>query len=424
MKALIAKQYDKFLLVTALISISTVVFLDLSSNEQLSLNVAYLDDAFTLSRKSDGVTLKVNMENDLMPGEHIYFQGKDENFTKVEIEELFFKRRDEVTVLQKNGQSIVGNIKSKEGLKITKNWKKLSSPTLLDVDGKVRSLPTNSIQKIVGCPSYLLADSADLSYLEGKQPYFYQRKPDTYFLYNSRKSFEWENLGTDQNVSIYDLFTPPLIYLIDGVLTTTLPEAPVEEEEKEEFGVSLLGFNLKPYRFRLRSWIGASPYLEDIELTQQFGRTVRNRLDVNGVYKLADDPKPGRPSLIKVDEKDGEKLISLKYFTVQDVPQKNGGVKQVGRALIEDYQIGGKPFEINSLMNEVQLGQFEVVLSFKIKKEDPLEVRVKDSDVGREIIYNQRKYTVLSFDMEKKSLKIRKNAPIPTQSEDLELRMP
>ena len=71
MKALIAKQYDKFLLVTALISISTVVFLDLSSNEQLSLNVTYLDDAFTLSRKSDGVTLKVNIENDLMPGEYI-----------------------------------------------------------------------------------------------------------------------------------------------------------------------------------------------------------------------------------------------------------------------------------------------------------------------------------------------------------------
>jgi hypothetical protein len=44
--------------------------------------------------------------------------------------------------------------------------------------------------------------------------------------------------------------------------------------------------------------------------------------------------------------------------------------------------------------------------------------------VGREIIYNQRKYTVLSFDMEKKSVNIRKNAPIPTQSEDLELRMP
>ena len=79
--------------------------------------------------------------------------------------------------MQKNGQSVVGNIKSKEGLKITKDWKKLNSPTLLDVDGKVRSLPTNSIEKIVGGPSYLLADSADLSYLEGKQPFFYQRKP-------------------------------------------------------------------------------------------------------------------------------------------------------------------------------------------------------------------------------------------------------
>ena len=85
MKVSIAKHYDKFLLSTALVTISTVVFFDLSSNVEFSTNDSYSDDAYSLSRKSDGISLNVNIENDLMPGEHIYFLDKDKNFTKVVI---------------------------------------------------------------------------------------------------------------------------------------------------------------------------------------------------------------------------------------------------------------------------------------------------------------------------------------------------
>ena len=148
-------------------------------------------------------------------------------------------------------------------------------------------------------------------------------------------------------------YSPPLIYIIDNELTTTLPEAPIEEEEKEPFGASVVSFSERPYRFRLVSWIGNSPYFEDITLTEKFGRSTRNGLEVNSSYKLIEIPKSGRPSLIEVDNNSSEKLLTLKYFTVQNVPQNNGGVKPVGRAMIEDHSLKLEPFEINSLMEKV-----------------------------------------------------------------------
>ena len=76
----------------------------------------------------------------------------------------------------------------------------------------------------------------------------------------------WNEVETDQNGTIYDLFTPPLIYLIDGELTTSLPDAPMEEK-KESFGLSALVSYRDP-RFKLGGWIGENPFLEDTVLTK------------------------------------------------------------------------------------------------------------------------------------------------------------
>jgi hypothetical protein len=172
------------------------------------------------------------------------------------------------------------------------------------------------------------------------------------------------------------------------------------------------------------SWIGNSPFIEDTLLTEKFGRATRNRLEVNKSYKLIDNPKSGRPSLIEVESNSSEKLLTLKYFTVQNVTQKNGGVKPVGRALIEDHNLKQKPFEINSLMENVFLGQFEVKLRFKIGKEDASEVVLSAGDIEKEITYNGRSYKVLEFDSGRKSVKLRKANPVPNQFEDLELLAP
>ena len=87
-------------------------------------------------------------------------------------------------------------------------------------------------------------------------------------------------------------FTPPLIYLIDNKLTTTLPDAPVEEKEKEPFGVSILSFEeiLTDSPSKL-DW--EFSYIEDRKLTEEMGRSIRNRLEVNKSYMLAENPKPG-----------------------------------------------------------------------------------------------------------------------------------
>jgi hypothetical protein len=151
------------------------------------------------------------------------------------------------------------------------------------------------------------------------------------------------------------------------------------------------------------SWIGSSPFIEDTLLTEKLGRTTRNRLEVNNSYKLIENPKPGRPSLIEVESNSSEKLLTLKYFTVQNITQKNGGVKPVGRALIEDHFLK---------------------LRFKIGKEDASEVVLSAGDVEKEITYNGRSYKVLEFDSERKSVKLRKANPIPNQFEDLELLAP
>ena len=159
-------------------------------------------------------------------------------------------------------------------------------------------------------------------------------------------------------------------------------------------------------------------------INKKLGRTVRNRLEVNSSYRLIENPKLGRPSLEEVDTNSSEKHLTLKYFTVQNVTQKNGGVKPVGRALIEDHSLGLKPFEMNSIMENVFLGQFEVKLNFKIGKEDTYEITLSASDQGKDINYNNRIYKVLEFDAEKKSVKLRKANAIPNQFEDLELLAP
>ena len=424
MKQVVVKHYEKFLLLIAIVVLGVVFGLQLSQDTSITKEYSLKDSEPTWERSSEGVTLRAKLPNDLMPGNFIYYRTGDDNFSRIEISKLIFKRRSEVSLQLTDGKNLKGEIKSKEGVVLSKNWRNSSSPFLLDIDGRATPIQVRTLKKITGMPTYVLDDSADLTILRKKQPYFYQRVDSRILAEKYRKRPEWKKIHSDRNNSVYELFTPPLIYIIDNELTTTLPEAPIEEEEKEPFGASVVSFSEKPYRFRLTSWIGNSPYIEDMELTEKFGRSVRNRLEVNKSYKIIKDPKPGRPSLTEVDNNSSEKLLSLKFFTVQNVTQKNGGVKPVGRALIEDHILGLKPFEINSIMEGVFLGQFEVQLNFKIGKEDSYQVILSEADKGREINYNGRNYKVLEFNLDRKSVKLRKANLIPNQFEDIELLLP
>ena len=426
MKEKISRHYEKVTLFLALLTMALFVAFVFLQEIQIPERSKSNESGISIRRTDLGLSFETNAKHNLMPGHFLYYKPNEESseFKKVEILEIFFKRRSQIQLQLLGGKIVDALVKNKEGLRLEKEWKKSNGSTLLDIEGSTRPIQFRNIESIYGSPKYLLSDKADLTELRNTSLHLYQIPEITSFnLENSNRPL-WKNLSYDKNESIYDLFTPPLIYLIEGKLSTTLPEAPVEEEEKEPFGVKIVSFDKKAYRFRLNSWIGDSPYLEDIILSKETGRTVRNKLVVNGIYALDENFRPGRPSLKMVDENSSDKLISLKYFTVQKVTQKNGGTKPVGRALIEDYKLGGKPFEINSLMEEVFLGQFEVGLEFKIKKEDPMLIKVSDSQVGQELLYNGRSYLILGFDVENKSIRLRKNGAIPALSEDLELILP
>ena len=62
---------------------------------------------------------------------------------------------------------------------------------------------------------------------------------------NITQKVRWTTNFSEENSSIYDLFTPPLIYLVDGSLTTSIPSSNDDAVEEEPFGVTLLSFKKK-----------------------------------------------------------------------------------------------------------------------------------------------------------------------------------
>ena len=106
------------------------------------------------------------------------------------------------------------------------------------------------------------------------------------------------------------------------------------------------------------------------------------------------------------------------------MPQKSGGVKPVGRALLIDHSVKEEPFELNSIMTEIDLGQFEVTLSLELDDKEKLFVTLNEKDDGREIEYYGRKFKILRWDTSRKSLVISKQIGLSPEIEEVELFAP
>ena len=424
---MIAKFYDKMLFsIAALLLTGSLVWNFLEKPQEISLeSSAYGEDFW--GKTTDGVYFEPQTEHSLMPGDFLYYREPDEsdnNYSSVEIKSINFKRRASVQIQLINGSEVSGRIKAKEGIILFKNWKNTSQIILIDSPDGSKTLQQRDISIISGMPRYFLAEDVDLRTLKSSELQFYQPTAKVDISSEILKKPLWSDVENDQNGTFYDLFTPPLIYLIDGELTTSLPDAPVEEEKKESFGVSAESFLSRPYRFKLGGWIGDTPFLEDIVLSAKFGMKVRNRVEVNKSYKLFAEPKRGQPSLVAADEDDPDKLITLKYFAVQNVPQENGGIKPVGRALVEDKSVRDKPFEINSLMQEVSLGQFSMNLQIKLEGKEKMDFEITEQDIGRVIEYYGRKYKITSFDADQKSVRISKQIGLSPDLETVDIYAP
>ena len=108
-------------------------------------------------------------------------------------------------------------------------------------------------------------------------------------------------------------FTPPIIYLIDGNLTTSLPEK-AEVRKTEEFGLSLRSFQKKPYRYKMRGF-RIPPFFEDTDPGIKEKRlNPRTRMEPGVPYRINTNGKPGSTSLIKTTQDDENKLLMVTVF--------------------------------------------------------------------------------------------------------------
>jgi len=159
MKQIFVKYYDKLLVITAITALAVVFGLQVS--EQIGSNavIEFEEHNPDWSRSSDGVILQSKLENDLMPGNFIFYQV-DDNFSKIEISKLIFKRRSDVTIHLISGKVLKGTIKPKEGVIISKNWKNVNTPILLDIDGRVTPIQMRCLKR--HCRPYRSAGQATI----------------------------------------------------------------------------------------------------------------------------------------------------------------------------------------------------------------------------------------------------------------------
>ncbi len=409
----VKKHYEKLLLGLALlvlVPIAVVKFLD-SVNNDLPQKPP-MSSSFSLDEINDEQTISLLKETSLLPNDLIrVYNSANEKILSTSITKVIYKKKSKVSVKLKTGRTLEGRLLSSNNLVMTKNWQRSRTPIAIDSEDGVFNLNMNEIDFIKGYQK--LVTDKDLIKFEDEDCSISVYQSASKFLIDSNQTDKtrWINYKTDHNETIYDLFTPPIIYLVDGELTTSLPEAPKEEEKEEEFGLILTRFEKSEYRLKLVSWIGQVPYFEDLTLkiSTTSTKNVKNRIEPKIPYKNNENYRPGMPSLVKTTMEDENKVFMVEYFTVQQIKDpRTGGVKPVGRAMVRDFQKGGAPFEINSRMEQVYSGDYELELEVNLPGEIPQKIILNSKDLDREISIGNRIFKILEMNETNRSVKIEK----------------
>ena len=391
------------IIIAVLFSIFTTVKYNFKTEE-------YNQNRFDLKSKSGEPYYIFRRPLTIMPGEFLHIYKLDnELHDRYVVESILIPSREEITVYTEN-ETISGI--TRQEMILDKDWQ--DSPTLLSLrNGKeTNQVKISDIKRIKG--RLYLNINTDLKALNHPEYNisFYQKSLTAPVTTTLQEKAKWTTGLADINHTIYDMFTPPIIFIHDGQLTTKLPEKEKEEEEVEPFGLSLVDVTKAEYPIRLKSWVGQTPYLEDLITKEASGVAVRNRIEVGKPYKRTENRKPGQPSLEICDHNDSDKIFIVQFFAVQQYRNPDtGGLKPVGRAMIKDFQMEGAPFEINSLMNKVYAGSLKITFRASLPGLAPEEFTFKSSDLERVFDFGGRRYQISNIDFENKMIKVVKQDP-------------
>ena len=423
----LSSHYEKLillLLIAVLGAVSAIYFFKSVEREGNSFTKS--GSSFSIDDFGDQEALVLLKETQLLPNDSIIIFDEDgRKIDTYNVEKVVFSRKSKVSIQLKSSELLKGRLLNPSSTILTRQWEKSRSPLAIETEKGVKNLNFREIDFIRGEQKLIL--NKPIGDIEPSNCRISVYQPQAQFLsdLNRTERSRWTSSVTDENSSIYDLFTPPIIYLVEGALSTSLPKPPEEIKEKEPFGLALISFDKEVYRFKMSGWIGKTPYFEDLQTKVSLNspKNVRNRVEINKPYKLNPDYKPGGSTLIPTTMEDDKKLLVVKYFAVQQIPNpKTGGLKSVGRALVEDFQIGGKPFEINSIMEEVFSGQFSINLKFEVPGIPSQEITISEKDIGKKIVIDDRIYEILQIDSNSKEVVVQKTGSVLGNVEKVTLR--
>ena len=405
------KHIEKFILLLSLVVLIVLFILLSNPSSQLS-SISSSNQIFSLKTKNGKSYFSLNRETSLVPGDFIHLtKNEDNNWSPYEIKSILLLARQKIQLSTSSG--IVSGT-TRQDVILEKNWKNAHGIIALRDGKKVFNIQYNEILRITGT-LWLLTD-IDSKTIKNNQNQisFYQRTlPDENFFTEIDK-LKWTNPTSDENSTPYDLFTPPIIYIHDGDLTTRLPEKEVKTEVLEPFGLTLTKVSKSEYPLILKSWVGETPYFEDLMSngSSNLGKVVRNRVELGKAYKRDLLRKPGQPSLVQCDDNDSQKMFIVQHFVVQQYrnPQ-TGGLRPVGRAMIKDFQLGGNAFEINTLMTKVFAGNYTFHFLANLPNLSPQEFSFESTSVDSTFDYGGRAYRFSSANYEDNSLVVTKEDP-------------
>ena len=412
----IKDNYDKFLifvLTLVLVFLFINSFLGNSSKSREKNSVKNYSN-YEINIKNGLGELILEDPHKLMPGQTITFM--EENGTeaqKFDISNIVFRRKAEVTIGLTNGKKLKGRLNNQNDLRIGTDWKSVRQPLTISRNNQNINISLSDVYYIESDHKVLFKASKGVDFNDLHLS-LYQSKDISSFYAETPEKPKWNTVQFESNETTYDLFTPPTIYLVDGRLTTNIQnEIVAPQKSKEQFGMELIEFSNEPYPFRLVSWIGETPYFEDMQTRQSPNSqsNVRNKLQVNVPYKRAENRRGGQPSLIPTSDDDEDKLLMIEKFVVQQYRvEKTGGMKIIGRALVRDFKLG-KSFEINNQMQDVFAGNVKIAVRMTIGSLKDKIFTFTTSDVGISFDFGDRVYTVVEIDEVQKNLIVNKKGP-------------
>ena len=424
MKKFLSAHFEKLIFVVALLFLGFLSLVSFLSNDGDEEKLSSSASGLMLSQESGTIIMETKIPHGLMPGDIVTIYGAtpeffNGNFTVETI--LLPESNSEARLLLSDGNTISGWFKQSGAPELDRKWHSQAGSLSIRTDEGVREIRITELEQLWGSTTFTMAaKSSGDEEAEGDFSLIaYQGRGGPGRQIESTSGGKWVDASsTKKGDPTYDLFTPPVLYVVNGRLETSLPEDAKTVKSPEAFGLRLAAFEKVPYRFRIRSWIGKTPYLEDLrrEFPPGSGRFVRNRLELRVPYKENPNYKPGFPSLIPTNVEDTNKMIMVNYFAVQQVRDpRTGGVRSVGRAMVKDFRLLVKPFEINSFMEETHAGQYRISVESTLKKFAGEKFTFEENATGTQFHLGQRDYKILEMDLIKSRVHLEKQALDPPE---------